>query len=78
MSSVNKAIIIGNLGSDPEVRTMQSGDEVVQLSIATSEKWTDKSTGERKSRTEWHRVVIFNKGLVELNGNFKFSIFRLS
>jgi single-strand DNA-binding protein len=66
MSSVNKAIIIGNLGSDPEVRTMQSGDEVVQLSIATSEKWTDKSTGERKSRTEWHRVVIFNKGLVQI------------
>lgn len=64
MAGVNKAIIVGNLGKDPEVRTMQSGDKVCQLSVATSESWKDKQTGERKERTEWHRVVIFNQGLV--------------
>lgn len=68
--SVNKAIIIGNLGRDPETRTMQSGDEVVNLSIATSESWKDKSSGERKERTEWHRVVIFNQGLVKVAKNY--------
>lgn len=62
--SVNKVILIGNLGRDPEVRSMQSGDEVCQLSVATSESWKDKSTGERRERTEWHRVVIFNEHLV--------------
>lgn len=57
--SVNKVILIGNLGRDPEVRTMQNGGKVANLSLATSESWRDKSTGERKEKTEWHRVVIF-------------------
>jgi len=57
--SVNKVILIGNLGRDPEVRTMQNGGKVANLSIATSETWKDKSSGERKEKTEWHRVVIF-------------------
>ena len=57
--SVNKVILIGNLGKDPEVRTMQNGNKVANLSLATSESWKDKSTGERKEKTEWHRVVIF-------------------
>ena len=68
--SVNKVILVGNLGNDPEVRTMQSGDEVVNLSIATSESWKDKATGERKEKTEWHRVVIFNQGLVNVCKNY--------
>ena len=59
MSSLNKVIIIGNLGKAPDIRTMQSGDRVANLSIATSERWKDKSTGERKEKTEWHRVVAF-------------------
>ncbi|MEM7680251.1 MAG: single-stranded DNA-binding protein, partial [Pseudomonadota bacterium] len=69
-SSVNKVILVGNLGADPEVRTMQSGDKMVQLSLATSESWKDKSTGERREKTEWHRVVIFNKGLVGVAENY--------
>ncbi len=64
--SVNKVILVGNLGKDPEVRSMQNGDEVCQLSIATSETWRDKNSGERKERTEWHRVVIFNENLVKV------------
>ena len=64
--SVNKIILIGSLGKDPDVRTMPSGDKVVNLSVATSESWKDKQTGERKEKTEWHRVVIFNKGLVTI------------
>jgi single-strand DNA-binding protein len=64
--SVNKVILVGNLGKDPEVRRMQSGDPVVNLSLATSETWRDKSSGERKEKTEWHRVVIFNKNLAEI------------
>jgi len=68
--SVNKVILIGNLGADPDVRTMQSGDKVVNLSVATSESWKDKVTGERKEKTEWHRVVIFNKGLVTVCENY--------
>ena len=68
--SVNKVILIGNLGADPDVRTMQSGDKVVNLSIATSENWKDKMTGERREKTEWHRVVIFNKGLVTVCENY--------
>ncbi len=68
--SVNKVILIGNLGTDPDVRTMQSGDKVVNLSVATSERWKDKATGERKERTEWHRVVVFNKGLVTICENY--------
>ncbi|MCB9988801.1 MAG: single-stranded DNA-binding protein [Rhodospirillales bacterium] len=68
--SVNKVILIGNLGNEPEVRTMQSGDKVVNLSIATSESWKDKATGERKEKTEWHRVVVFNQGLVNVCENY--------
>ena len=68
--SVNKVILVGNLGQDPEVRTMQSGDKVVNLSLATSESWKDKASGERKERTEWHRVVIFNQGLVNVCENY--------
>src|SRR6202000_1482230 len=64
--SVNKVILVGNLGKDPETRRLQSGDPVVNLSIATSETWRDKSSGERKEKTEWHRVVIFNKNLAEV------------
>jgi single-strand DNA-binding protein len=62
--SVNKVILVGNLGKDPEIRAMQSGSKVCNLSIATSESWKDKATGERKEKTEWHRVVIFNENLV--------------
>ena len=64
--SVNKVIIIGNLGRDPEVRTFQNGGKVCNLNIATSETWKDKNTGERKERTEWHSVAIFNEGLVRV------------
>jgi len=64
--SVNKVILIGNLGKDPEVRRMTSGEPVVSFSIATSETWRDKSSGERKEKTEWHRVVVFNKNLAEV------------
>ena len=66
MNSVNKAILVGNLGADPEIRSMQSGNEVCNLSIATSEKWKDKDTGEQKEKTEWHRVVIFSAGLINV------------
>src|ERR1700761_6744988 len=61
--SVNKVILVGNLGKDPEVRRMTSGEPVVNLSLATSESWRDKASGERKEKTEWHRVEIFNKNL---------------
>ena len=64
--SVNKVILIGNLGQDPEVRTFQNGGKVCNLSIATSETWKDRNTGERRERTEWHRVAIFNEGLVRI------------
>jgi single-strand DNA-binding protein len=64
--SVNKVILVGNLGKDPEVRRMTSGDPVVNLSVATSESWRDKASGERKEKTEWHRVVIFNKNLADV------------
>ncbi len=64
--SVNKVIIIGNLGRDPEVRTFANGGKVVNLRIATSETWKDKSTGERKERTEWHSVAIFNEAIARL------------
>ena len=64
--SVNKAILIGNLGRDPEVRHMRDGNPVVNLSVATSETWRDKGTGERREKTEWHRVVIFNERLAEV------------
>lgn len=63
---LNEATLIGNLGQDPEIRTTRDGGQVVTLSIATSESWTDRQSGERKQRTEWHRVVIFNEGLGKL------------
>jgi len=68
--SVNKVILVGNLGRDPEVRSTQQGGELVNLSIATSETWRDRNTGERKERTEWHRVVIFNENLVRVAKDF--------
>ncbi len=64
--SVNKVILIGNLGKDPEIRTTQDGKEIGNLTIATSETWKDKNSGERKEKTEWHRVVIFNPGLMNV------------
>ncbi len=64
--SVNKVILIGNLGADPEVRSLPSGGKVVNLRIATTESWRDKNSGERKERTEWHRVVIFSEGLTRV------------
>jgi single-strand DNA-binding protein len=64
--SVNKVILVGNLGRDPEVRNTQDGRKVVNLSLATSESWRDRQSGERKERTEWHRVVIFNENLAEV------------
>lgn len=64
--SVNRVIIIGNLGRDPEVRSFQNGSKVCNLRIATSETWKDKNTGERKERTEWHSVAIFQEGLVRI------------
>lgn len=64
--SVNKVILVGNLGRDPEIRSTQDGTRVANLSVATSESWRDKNSGERRERTEWHRVVIFNDRLVEV------------
>ena len=64
--SVNKVIIVGNLGRDPEVRSFQNGGKVCNLNIATSERWRDKNSGENRERTEWHRVAIFNEGLVRV------------
>lgn len=64
--SVNKVILVGNLGADPEVRQFQNGGQVCNLSIATSENWKDKQTGERREKTEWHRVAIFSEGLVRV------------
>jgi len=64
--SVNKVILVGNLGKDPEIRTLNSGDRVANLRIATSETWRDKASGERKEKTEWHQVVIFNDNLVKV------------
>ena len=64
--SVNKVILVGNLGADPEIRSFQNGGRVANLSVATSESWKDKASGEKKERTQWHRVVIFNDGLVTI------------
>ena len=64
--SINKVILVGNIGQDPQVRTMQSGQKVVSFSLATSERWRDRQSGEQKEQTEWHRVVIFNPALVEV------------
>ncbi len=66
MGSINRVTIVGNLGQDPEVRTTNAGALVVTLSVATSENWTDKQTGEKRERTEWHQVVIFNQGLAKI------------
>jgi single-strand DNA-binding protein len=68
--SVNKVILVGNLGRDPEIRATQDGREIANLAVATSESWKDRNTGERKERTEWHRVVIFNDGLVNVAKNY--------
>ncbi|WP_138511327.1 single-stranded DNA-binding protein [Maricaulis alexandrii] len=68
--SVNKVILVGNLGRDPEIRRMNSGDPVVNLSVATSESWRDKNSGERREKTEWHRVVIFNDQLAKVAENY--------
>ena len=66
MASVNKIILVGNLGKDPEIRSMNSGDRIANLTIATSETWRDKASGERKEKTEWHRVVIFNENIAQV------------
>jgi single-strand DNA-binding protein len=68
--SVNKVILVGNLGRDPEVRSTQDGRKIVNLSVATSESWKDKSSGERREKTEWHRVVIFNENLAGIAERF--------
>ncbi len=68
--SVNKVILVGNLGRDPEVRSTQDGREIANLSIATSESWKDRNTGERREKTEWHRVAIFNENLVKIVKNY--------
>jgi single-strand DNA-binding protein len=64
MAGVNKVILVGNLGRDPEVRSMQNGGKVATLNLATSESWKDRATGERREKTEWHRVVVFNENIV--------------
>src|ERR1700729_1603107 len=68
--SVNKVILIGNLGRDPEIRTLNSGDRVANLRIATSETWRGRTSGERKEKTEWHQVVIFNENIVKVAENY--------
>lgn len=68
--SVNKVILIGNLGADPEVRNTQDGRQIVNLRLATSETWRDKQTGERREKTEWHRVVIFSEGLAKIAAQY--------
>jgi single-strand DNA-binding protein len=68
--SVNKVILVGNLGRDPEVRSMQNGGKVCNLSVATSERWRDRTSGEQQERTEWHRVVIFDDRLVDVAERF--------
>ena len=68
--SVNKVILVGNLGKDPDIRRTQNNDAIVNLSVATSETWRDKQTGERREKTEWHRVVIFNENLAKVAENY--------
>ena len=68
--TINKVILVGNLGNDPEIRSTSDGREIANFSLATSEFWKDKNTGERKSKTEWHRVVIFSQGLVGIVKNY--------
>jgi len=69
-SSLNKVMLIGNLGRDPEIRSTNDGKEIATLNIATSETWKDRATGEKKEKTEWHRIVIFNEGLVGVIKNY--------
>ena len=69
MAGINKVIIVGNLGNDPEIRTMPNGEAVANISVATSESWTDKNTGERKEQTEWHRIVLYRR-LAEIAGQY--------
>lgn len=64
--SINKVILVGNVGQDPQVRTMQNGQKVVSFSLATSDRWRDRQSGEQKEQTEWHRIVIFNSNLVDV------------
>ena len=66
MRSLNKVTLIGNLGADPDIRTFSSGDKVANFSLATSDRWTDKGTGEAKERTEWHRIAVYNQALVKV------------
>jgi len=68
--SVNKVILVGNLGRDPEIRTTQDGKEIANLTLATSESWRDRNTGERREKTEWHRIVVFNDGLIGVIKNY--------
>lgn len=68
--SVNKVILIGNVGKDPEIRTTQDGRELANITLATSDSWKDKSSGERKEKTEWHRIVVFSEGLVRIVKNY--------
>lgn len=68
--SVNRVILLGNVGKDPEIRATKSGKEIANLTLATSESWRDKSTGQRESRTEWHTIVIFSEGLVGIVKNY--------
>lgn len=68
--SVNKVILVGNLGADPEIRRTQDGRPIANLSVATSESWRDRNSGERRERTEWHRVVVFNEGLCKIIENY--------
>ena len=70
MSSVNKVILVGNIGRDPEIKTMQNGGRVCNLSVATSDRWKDKNTGEQQEKTEWHRVVIFDDRLCDVVERF--------
>lgn len=69
MAGINKVIIVGNLGNDPEIRTMPNGELVANITVATSESWTDKNTGERKEQTEWHRIVLYRR-LAEIAGQY--------
>lgn len=66
MTGINKALIIGNIGKDPEIKTLDNGNKIVSFSVATSESWKDKQTGEKKEQTEWHRIVIFNQSLADI------------
>ena len=68
--TVNKVILVGRLGSDPEIRVSQEGNKIARFSIATSESWNDKNTNEKKEKTEWHRVVVFSKGLAQVIENY--------